>query len=68
VTAVGGAVGARTEAPPGAVLASGPGGLEVAAGQGSLALRGLADPERPDAPPEGLFAAISAGERLGVAS
>ncbi len=68
VTAVAGTLGAASGAAPGLVLARSAQSLEVAAGTGSVRLRGLLDPERPDAPPAAILASLVVGDRLGGAA
>lgn len=65
IASVGGSVGAGRREAPGAVLARTAHGIEVAAGEGSLTLRGLVDPARPEAPPEAVLASLEVGDRLG---
>jgi methionyl-tRNA formyltransferase len=65
LTRVGGAAAPAEGAQPGCVVELSPSGARVACGDGSLWLRGLADPERPALASEALFAALRAGDRLG---
>jgi UDP-4-amino-4-deoxy-L-arabinose formyltransferase/UDP-glucuronic acid dehydrogenase (UDP-4-keto-hexauronic acid decarboxylating) len=62
---VGGKVGDAGGAPAGTVLACRDGGIEVAAGGGSLRLAELADPERPQVSPAALARSVPVGARLG---
>jgi methionyl-tRNA formyltransferase len=64
VTRVGGELGARG-GPSGSVLEVSSQGARVACGDGSLWIRGLADPERPQLSSEALLAALRPGDRLG---
>jgi methionyl-tRNA formyltransferase len=61
---VGGRVGDARGAPPGTVLGSEDGAIEVAAAGGSLRLAELADPERPQETPEAIARSIPIGARL----
>jgi methionyl-tRNA formyltransferase len=61
---VGAGVGDARGAGPGTVLAREGAALEVAAAGGSLRLAELADPERPDDPPETVAASIPVGAHL----
>jgi hypothetical protein len=65
VTAVAAQLGAGGRGAPGVVLARTPQGIEVAVGEGSLTLPGLADPARPEAPCEVIRASVQVGDRLG---
>ncbi len=64
VTRVGGAVGRRSEAPPGAIVARGAGTLDVAAGGGSIRICGLLDPARPENGGEQILESLEVGARL----
>ena len=46
-------------------LEAAPEGVRIACGDGSLWIRGLTDPERPELPSSLLLASLRAGERLG---
>ena len=65
VTLVGAGVQPATGAPPGSVLEVSVRGARIACADGTLWLRGLADPERPDLAPQALAASLRVGERLG---
>ena len=65
VTRVGGELEPAGAAPPGAVLEVSPRGARIACAEGSLWIRGLADPERPDLDPQELVASLRVGDQLG---
>jgi len=64
VTRVGATIGPDPGAPPGTVVARDGTGLRVAARDGTLALRGLADPSRPAAAAADVLGSIAPGDRL----
>ena len=66
VTRVAGTVGGATAQAPGLVLGRSAGEVEVAAGGGTLRVRGLLDPAEPAAPSEAILARVAVGDRFGA--
>jgi methionyl-tRNA formyltransferase len=61
-----GALAEASLAPPGSVVEVSAAGARVACGDATLWIRGLADVERPELPPEAAVATLRVGERLGA--
>jgi methionyl-tRNA formyltransferase len=64
VTRVGGDLEPAAAAPPGSVVEVSPQGARIACADGTLWIRGLSDPERPDLAPQALVASLRVGDRL----
>jgi hypothetical protein len=61
---VGGELGPAGAASPGTVLEVAPQGARIGCTGGSLWIRGLVDPERPDFPPQEIVASLRVGDAL----